>query len=147
MHSPENPDAIKSEAPHPTETTQVGGKILDVEILKPYAEKFPTKLIETASLREAVSEGHYYWEDRNGEKLGPFQILQDPEAARNNPAWADHMQTIGRANLETPIWVTEDGHVFDGMHRLTRAFLDGVKQVKAKVFSEFPEEAEVKDAT
>jgi hypothetical protein len=91
-----------------------------------------------------VGEGHYFWEDRNGMKLGPAQILKDWEAAQQNPAWTDHVESIKRANLNNPIWAMKDGLVFDGMHRLTRAFIDKVAKVKIKIFEELPESAVIK---
>ena len=124
-------------APTPIETTEVNGQIYEIEKLRVLAERIPVKEISLHELREPVSDGHYYWIDRDGEKLGPFQILTDWEKAQHNEAWADHVASIKRANLENPIWMSKDGHVFDGAHRLTRAFLENKPTVKVQIFDEF----------
>lgn len=123
------------------ETSRVGDRLYNIELLKPFAQEIPVKEMDVEVFRELVSDRHTYWIDRNDQKLGPYQILKDWEAAQKNPIWADHIQTIKRANLDNPIWSTKDGIVFDGMHRLTRAFIDNVPTIKVKVFETLPEEA------
>jgi len=58
--------------------------------------------------------------------------------------WAGHVVVIKKANLEIPIWVTGDGLVFNGMHRLTKAFLENIPHIKVKVFNQLPESAIIK---
>lgn len=123
------------------ETTSVHGKIYNIALLEPFAAQLKTEEIPLMEVREAVSEGHYYWEDRSGNKLGPHQILKDWDAAQRNDDWADHVATIKRADVSDPIWIADDGHVFNGMHRLTRAFLDHPATIKVKRFSSLPKEA------
>ncbi len=127
------------------ETTRVGENLYDVELLKPLAEQLETQEVELGLLKENVSKGHYFWIDRNGEKLGPAQVLRDWDAAQRNPAWIDHIESIKRANLDDPLWVTKDGLVFNGMHRLSRAFIDKVSKVKVKVFEELPKSAVIRE--
>ena len=126
---------------HPFETTRIDEKLYNVELLGPFAESIPVQEIPSEIYREAVGEGHYYWIDRNREKLGPFQILRDWEAAQKNPAWADHVEIIKNANQNRPIWAMRDGQVFNGMHRLTKIFIDGIPTVKVKVFDALPDSA------
>jgi len=59
------------------ETTRVGDTLYNVEKLEDLAETLPTQEIETEKLRKAVAEGHYYWIDDKGNKLGPHDILKD----------------------------------------------------------------------
>ena len=130
---------------HHFETTSVGGKVYNVALLESVAETIESKKIPLPQLQEAVGEGHFYWVDRKGEKLGPHQLLEDWEAAQKNDAWVDHVETIKRADTANAIWMTSDGFVFNGMHHLTRAFLDGKKTILVKVFLELPSTTEVKD--
>ena len=127
----------------PIETTLVNGKIYNVTLLKSLIGHMHAEPVALEELQECVGVGHYYWIDRKGGKLGPHQILQDWEAAQKNKEWADHVESISRANLSDPIWISKNGFVFDSMHRLTRAFLEGKKTIMAIRFEEIPKAAEV----
>lgn len=129
------------------ETTQVNGKIYEIDTLRDYAETLPMIEIPLDKVRGAVGEGHVYWIDRNGEPLAPYQIIQDWDAAQINEAWADHVTSIKRANLDDPIWSTPEGHIFDGVHRLTRAVIDRVSTVKMKIFESLPDSAQQRSKT
>jgi hypothetical protein len=76
--------------------------------------------------------------DRAGQRLGTHEILQDWENAQKIEAWADHVASIRRADLSKPIWMTADGHVFDGVHRLCRAVLENQPTIKARIMTELP---------
>lgn len=125
-----------------TETTTVEGKLYKVALLESYADQLETTEIPLSELKEAVSSTHHYWEDKKGQILGPFQLLEDWQAAQKNPDWSQHIDTILRADTSDPIWIAPDGHVFNGVHRLTRAFLDNHEKIKAKKFPRLPKEAE-----
>jgi len=92
-----------------------------------------------------VTEPHKYWEDKNGEMFDPSVIIEDWQAAQLNPIWEDHVETIKRSDLNDSIWILRrTGAVFDGIHRLTRAVLEGAGKIKVKYFDELPEEAVIK---
>lgn len=117
----------------------LNGQLYNVELLFDVADMMEAKDMPLDSLRGAVGPDSFYWEDRNGKKLGPYQIMQDWEAAQKNEAWTDHVHSIKNADMSYPIWVTPDGFVFNGMHRLTKAFINGDKTIKVRVFDELPE--------
>ncbi len=127
------------------ETTRVGEILYDVDKLKNEAENIPIQEISLNTLLGAVSEGNYYWIDQNNEKLGPFQILKDWDAAQRKEEWSDHIANIRQANLDNPIWITKQGLVFDGMHRLTKAVLEGKENIKVKVWDNLPDIAIIKE--
>ncbi len=129
---------------HDFETTTVGERLYNVQLLERFAEHLPTQEIPLSALAEAVAKGNYYWTDRNGDLLGPYDLLQDWDAAEKNSAYVDHVATIKQADLSNPIWRTAEGQVFNGMHRLTRAFLDKAATIKTKIFPSLPDEAIVK---
>src|SRR3989338_621624 len=129
MPPSQRPDHAVEQKAYDFETTNVGGNTYNVELLEASAEKIEAEPVPLEELRKSVAEGHYYWIDRDGEKLGPHQLLQDWEAAQKNPAWADHVETVRRADLTNPIWVTENEFVFGYPNRLTRAFLDGAETI------------------
>ncbi len=120
------------------ETTEVNGVVYAVDDLKNYADKLPSQEIDTVTLRAAIAEGRDYWIDRKGNTLGPYTIMKNWEAAQQKPEWSDHVTTIKNADLENPIWMTIDGFVFDGMHRLTRAFIERKEKIKVKIFNSLP---------
>lgn len=126
------------------ETTNVNGKTYNVDKLKQFAESLPILETATQTFEGAVRKGNYYWLDKNSRKLGPHDLLEDWVSAQENPDWADHVQNIKSANLDNPIWIfQEDGVVFDGMHRLTRALIEHQPNIKYRLFDSLPKEAEI----
>ncbi|OGF70138.1 hypothetical protein A3H65_04430 [Candidatus Giovannonibacteria bacterium RIFCSPLOWO2_02_FULL_45_14] len=119
-------DAAEGNQEFSFETTGFGDKIYNVDKMKAYAQKLPVTLLPLRKLAHAADIDNYYWIDRDDNKLGPFQMLEDWEYAKKVSAWRDHVRGIERANLKDPIWAIERGHrliVINGMHRLTRALL------------------------
>ena len=51
----------------------------------------------------------------------------------------DHARRIQAADLSDPILLSHDGYVIDGMHRVARAFLDGLAGIRAVRLSEYPD--------
>jgi len=126
---------------YPFETTRIGRTLYNVEILKAHATHLPSISVKIVKLKDAIAKGNYYWIDRTGKKFGPHQLLQNWEAAKKKMQWRDHVENIEKANVQTPIFLTPEYLVFDGMHRLTRAFLEEHTHIKAKVFTALPESA------
>jgi hypothetical protein len=54
-------------------------------------------------------------------------------------AIVEHMQLIEAVDLIYPIILCSKGRVMDGMHRVSRALLEGVPTIKAVQFLEDPE--------
>ncbi len=127
-----------------THTAEVGDDLYDILAMRPFAEEIPIETVQTVTLANAVSSDHTYWLDTEGHMFGPSVILADWEAAKINPIWIKHIKSIEAADLNYPIWIAPDGSVFDGMHRLTRAFLDGVEEIKVRKFKKLPPEALLK---
>jgi hypothetical protein len=50
-----------------------------------------------------------------------------------------HYKKIEKANFEYPIILSQDGKLFDGVHRICRAYLDGRKTIPAVQFKVDPE--------
>jgi hypothetical protein len=49
-----------------------------------------------------------------------------------------HMKYIQNADLDEPIILSVEGHVFDGQHRLAKCLLDGICEIPAKQFGRNP---------
>lgn len=55
----------------------------------------------------------------------------------------DHMKRVQEADLQFPIILNKDGVIMDGVHRLCKARLNGLKTVKAVQFLNDPEPDEI----
>ena len=127
---------------HDVETTDWNGKRYDARALENWAEQFPEEIVSLESLRGCVGEEHLCWNDEQGEKLGPSQILKDWEAAKRNPAWAKHTYGVEHANLNNPIWIIKSGNaieVVNGVHRLTRALIENKEEIKVRILPSLPD--------
>lgn len=126
------------------ETTEVDGKVYNVDKIKKFAANLPVELISIEQLSEQLGPGHTYWLDRDGNKLGPHDLLTDWEAAQQRRVWHDHVESVKRADLTSPIFIMKKtGIVFDGMHRLTKAYLQNEEAIPAKLFEILPDDAVV----
>ena len=54
-------------------------------------------------------------------------------------AIAEHMQLVQDCDLRFPIILDSSGRIFDGMHRVVKAHLQGLEVVSAVRFSDDPE--------
>lgn len=52
---------------------------------------------------------------------------------------AMHCRRINQVDTSYPILLTQDFKVFDGMHRIAKAIMDGKTHIKAKQFTQNPE--------
>lgn len=141
-----NPVPQSEGKPYDFETTRVGNKLYNVTLLWHYADQLPVEEVLLDDLKEAVNERHKYWLDTQGGWLGPSALLKNWESAQQNPLWIDHITNIKQANMNNPIWIHRpSGIVFNGMHRLTRAFLEQKPAINVRYFDELPESALVEE--
>lgn len=56
-----------------------------------------------------------------------------------------HMRVVQNANLDDPILLSAEGHVFDGLHRLAKCALEGVAVIRCRQFQINPAPFEVLD--
>lgn len=57
----------------------------------------------------------------------------------------EHYRKIANANFDYPIIFSQDGSIFDGVHRICRAYLDGRKTIPAVKFIKDPEPDLIED--
>ena len=57
----------------------------------------------------------------------------------------EHYRKIANATFEYPIIFSQDGSIFDGVHRICRAHLDGRKTIPAVRFMQDPEPDFIED--
>lgn len=115
-----------------SESCYFEGKRFDVKKVYAFAENIPEETVPLEQFRAVVSEENESWTGTDGKIIGPYNIVKDWEAAQRNPLWVNHVESIKRVDLNTPILVTFSGHVLDGQHRVVRSFIDGLQEIKIK---------------
>lgn len=93
----------------------------DVDRLVQLSGQLPRKRVPLSAIRELDED----WVD-GGER----------------PTWSamiEHIQLIEDADLSFPIILSASGSVMDGMHRVTKAVLQGQHDIEAVQFDEDPE--------
>lgn len=133
-----------------THTADYGGKEYDVYKLITLAAELPVEEVRTNTFNTLLADGHQFWTDAKGQWLGPNDLLTAIRQhgddwdmlVREHPRWEEHLRKVQHADCRYPLLVVED-FVIDGMHRLTRAHLDGSLTVRIKRFAALPTEAEV----
>lgn len=152
------------------ETATVNGQKYDVvklgEYLKELNPQPDIQLIDLSDkwLLKAVEPGQTYWETDSKEILGPDdfistfrkQKLSNPDLSTDDFLenlktthldWKEHIISLQMAkdNLDNPIWMTKntdnEDFPFDGMHRLTRAYMEDLDSIQAIYWTEFPDDA------
>ena len=130
------------------------GKIYDVYKLIAFAEALPEETVSVDALAERVFR-EKTWQDVNGHYVSPGEIynvakengeknhgvIDWEELQEKYPDLAFHLEKLGVINYETPILLSRENIIIDGIHRVLRAYIDGVKEIKAKRFDELPESA------
>ncbi len=146
----ESPEARQVSLRH---TARVRGKLYDAHKLIDAAENLPVEVVPISTFDELKGEAAC-WTDKEGNRLGPKQLLELAEEYSGDfnamllakPEWEQHIVSLRDADYKTyPLLVEGDHNVIDGMHRLTRAWIDKAKEIKIKRFDKLPAEAETQD--
>ncbi|MBT3942916.1 MAG: hypothetical protein HOC77_04525 [Chloroflexi bacterium] len=93
-----------------------------VDRLRSLSADFEPKLVQIAEIRELDT---VYW--------------FDSEFLPTCRAVIEHAERIRTADVSDPILLSPDGCVVDGMHRVARAFLDGLTSINAVQLLDYPE--------
>jgi hypothetical protein len=102
---------------------EVGLDAWDVQRLIELSRGLPVVDIEIDSITEVDSE--YWFIDGDTERPTVRRLVE-------------HMQLIQEVDLSFPIILAQDGRVMDGMHRIARSLLDGLRSIKAVRFDVTP---------
>jgi hypothetical protein len=71
------------------------------------------------------------WGDPSkGVKYSAKDVLETPSKFK------DEINRIEKADMRFPIIVTSKGHVVDGVHRITKAVMQGMKTIRAYIFDD-----------
>ncbi|MEJ2794040.1 hypothetical protein WAE56_11510 [Iodobacter sp. LRB] len=89
--------------------------------------KLSVKFAEISVPLEQIAElDQSYWFDEGG-------------AAPTCRAISEHAKLINETDLRFPIILSQNGRVMDGMHRVAKALMLGMAEIKAVQFSQDPE--------
>lgn len=94
----------------------------DVDRLIQLSSAFPVRKLPTERITEL---DELYW----------FAHEDTPTCRRI----ADHFQLMSEADLRYPIILCAEGRLMDGMHRVTKALVSGVNEVRCVQFEVTPE--------
>jgi len=142
------PDVGKSqEKPH---LTQFGGKQYEVGKLKSVAEQLPTTeypLGDRSALEDILESK--YWNTSDGQSIGPSDLLAAFEQSGGDwnkvkeahLEWSVHVDKVMRVDYRFPS-LMHDGHLIDGIHRLTKALSENALTLPVKVLDELPSSTE-----
>ncbi len=97
--------------------------IWDVRKLIEMSQSLPVEEVGLSSISE-YWENYWYGED------------QDIPTCKSV---AEHAQLINDACLDYPIILSPDGRIMDGMHRVCKAHIQGLKKIKARKLKAVPE--------
>jgi len=148
MHSIENGLPLKS-IPGDEHFAEYEGKRLDIYALIRLAETLP---LENVPLEKIVGhKDQNFWKDANDVWLGPHHILDAIEMSggvpnytklvSEHPEWEEEIRKIEKADYTRHPILIIGNTVVDGMHRLTKAWAEGISEVPAKRFVSVPAEA------
>ena len=93
----------------------------DVDRLVEQSQNFDVTKVPLSEIRELDEE---YW----------FGFESKPTCR----AIAEHMMLVEEADLSYPIILDSDGRVFDGMHRVVKALVEGRSEIDAVRFDQNP---------
>jgi len=137
-------------------TAEHGGKLYDVYKIIELARDLPVLTIPMERLAK-MREGKY-WHDKQGNWAGPTEIIELYEQTNGDwdamvakrPELEKHIRSVQNADYELYplITVGPEGEewVIDGMHRLTKAWIDKIAEISIKRFDSLPEEAVIKES-
>lgn len=127
-------------------TTTVFGKRYNVFTLWEFARQLPVETV-SVSLFDKYREETDCWGN-----LGPKNLLglvslygvHYNTMVLAQPSWASHIRRVQYCSNEYPLLVLGEDDVLDGMHRLTRAWIDGIQEIKIQRFLRMPKSAIVR---
>ena len=97
--------------------------VWNVERLVELSRDLPRERVPLSAIRELDEP---FWCGAEGQKLTCRQVV-------------DHARLMQECDLTYPIILSSDGRVMDGMHRVSRALLEGRSEIEAVRFLDDPE--------
>lgn len=128
-------------------TSDFEGVTIDVYKLIKIAESLSPTLVPLSNFEALKTDK--FWHDSNGNWLGPEDIISLCKNNKNPHQLIDdesidfklreHLQKVLDADYHMYPIISIRGTVVDGIHRLTRAFIDGAENIQVRDFARLPE--------
>ncbi len=123
------------------QTVNVNGLNIDIYRLVPFIDGMETQSFDVDSLTETDKDAKYFT-DANGNGLSLKEIIEEyrrtpdfDEIIKNHPEWRGEIERVKKADYTNHPIIFLEHDLLDGAHRLTKALIDGVKEVRAKRLS------------
>lgn len=119
---------------------------VDIHKLRPHALILPSKRVKLELFRSFIddTEENNRWGNERGGKFGPALLLQRFADDNLDDELKGHVIRICEADLSFPIWMFQ-GQIIDGLHRLTKAFVQEEKDILVQEWETIPDEAVLKE--
>ncbi len=133
--------------PGHSHTSDFGEHKLDVYKLIHLAEKLDSEVVDISSLEHHKNDD--CWHDENGNWIGPYTLIALAKQCDGdfhkmvegqNKFMIKEIEKVEKADYEKYSLILIGNQLVDGMHRLTKAWIDGVGEIKIKRFEKLPEE-------
>ena len=139
-----------------THMADINGKIYDVYKLIELAKTIEPKMVPIATFDN--NKESTFWNAADGSRIEPSDIIdaigENTESVdwenliKKYPDWEEHIESIRNADYEKhPILYTHKDVVVDGMHRLTKAWIDKIEEIKTRWLEELPDSALYEDTS
>jgi len=102
-------------------------KIYSVDMIFAYINIFKPKYVKV-NVQNYLSTLEYNGWGNKKHSFSPKNVIDNPKK------YKDDYNRILNANLKYPIVIAND-NIVDGVHRLTKAYLENKKQIKAYIFN------------
>jgi hypothetical protein len=125
-------------------TVTVGhGTPYDVYMLIHFASRFQPVEMSTYRLKKKMLKGNC-WTDTRGKAFSPDDLIREFQRERSweaverkHPTWRKHIHRTKDADYNCPLLMYLD-EVIDGMHRIVRAFVEAVNNLRVIILEELP---------
>ncbi len=105
------------------------GKIYSIDLMISYVNLFKPKEI---NINVKDFEDVLAFKVWNEGQSSPIDVLEDPK----NESHKDDFEKINKADLKYAIFLDANSNIINGHHRLTKAFLNNKKTLKAIMFDD-----------
>jgi len=113
------------------QTYSNNNKIYSVDMMFAYINIYKPKSINV-DIKSLIKTLEYklWGNPQKNIYYSPIEVIKNPK----NKKYKHEINRIKKANMKYPI-IIDGNHVIDGVHRLTKAFLNNQKNIKAYVFT------------
>jgi hypothetical protein len=146
----ERPEFPKQSTPGDRHRTTIQGRTYDVYRLIQETRTLPIVNVSVSDLFSEIVDNSY-WNDVQGKSITIREVCEAlirnngnidwPSTLRAHPNLAEHIRKVRDADYAYPILLVLGHGIVDGIHRLTKAHIDGARTVPTRQLETVPETA------